>query len=80
MLQSGLGRLGLGTRKAAAQLENFDTVLVYVVGGLSLADLRAVAAASQDTAGADRSRPAPEILLGGTALLSPDDVCQHLLG
>lgn len=80
MLQSGLGRLGLGTRKAAAHLEQYDAVLVYVVGGISMADMRAFTAGCQAQEATDQGRPAPEVLLGGTALLSPDDVVQHLLG
>ena len=49
---------------------------VYVVGGISVADMRAVAAQVQEASAQGRS--VPDIVLGGTALLSPDDVCLHL--
>ena len=77
LLKSSLGRFGLGPRKPTAQLESYDVVWVFVVGGVSLADMRAVASQLQEAAA--QGRPSPEILLGGTALLSPDDVCLHLL-
>ena len=77
LLKSSLGRFGLGPRKPKVQLEAYDSVWVYVVGGISLADMRAVAAQVQEASA--QGRPVPDIALGGTALLSPDDVCLHLL-
>ena len=78
LLKSSLGRFGLGSRKPTAQLEAYDSVWVYVVGGISLPDMRAVALQLQEAAA--QGRPAPDIVLGGTALLTPDDVCLHLFG
>ena len=81
LLQSGLGRFGIGPRKPAAQLGSFAKVLIFVVGGVSMADMRAVASQAQEAAGDEEQygTTPPEILLGGTGLLSPDDVVAHLL-
>lgn len=56
-------------------------VIVFVVGGIGLGELRAVReAVLQRSAAATTGRPPPRIILGGTAMLAPDDVVTHLLG
>ena len=66
--------------------------LVFVLGGVSAAELRdareaaaiaaaASAAAAGDAAGAPGAAPPPlELLLGGTRLLTPAALCQAILG
>ena len=66
-----------------------DLVLVFVVGGIGMDEARqvhqevgergaAAAAAGGDAAGA-AGTGGPKVLLGGTALVSPLDVCRQLI-
>ena len=64
-----------------------STVLLFVVGGVSLEEARAVraeveaamAAAGAGAGVAPLQQQLPRLLLGGTALLSPREVCRQLL-
>ncbi|KAK9845380.1 hypothetical protein WJX81_005043 [Elliptochloris bilobata] len=86
LLKSGLGRLGLVQRPPAPG--DYDTVVLFVVvlfvvGGIGLGELRAAREAVAERAAAvaaSGGRPPPRVILGGTALLAPDDVVAHLLG
>lgn len=80
----GLGRLGLGSSLAAglggssgrSRVSEYPAVLVFMVGGISPAEVRAVAQElDQHTFGHK-----PRVILGGTALLAPDDVVRQALG
>jgi len=58
-------------------------VLLFVVGGVGLGELRAareVVAERAASAAAEGGRPPPRVILGGTALLAPEDVVARLLG
>jgi len=58
-------------------------VILFVVGGIGLGELRAAREAVSERAAAAAARgqrPPPHVLLGGTALLAPADVVTHLLG
>ena len=70
LLQSGLGRFGLVQKQP--QPGDYATVIVFVVGGMSLADLREVRLAVDGNNGNRR------IMLGGTSLLSPHQVVDSL--
>ena len=89
LLKSGLGRFGIGGRKAAPQPHDYRSIIIFVVGGVCIADLRAMAeelqAARAGThqlgGGGDAlASVGPSFLLGGTALIGPQDVCRHVLG
>ncbi len=57
-------------------------VILFVVGGIGLGELRAARKAVSERAAAAAARgqrPPPHVLLGGTALLAPADVVTHLL-
>ena len=67
-----------------------STVLLFVVGGVSLEEARAVRAEVEAAmaaggpgagagAGAGADKQLPRLLLGGTSLLSPREVCRQLL-
>jgi hypothetical protein len=71
LLQSGLGRFGLVNMKQP-QPGDYATVLVFVVGGVSLADLREARQTIDDTNGGEGGR-STRILVGGTTLLAPAD-------
>ncbi|PRW45607.1 sec1 family domain-containing MIP3 [Chlorella sorokiniana] len=90
LLRSGLGRLGV---KAGPKPSDRSTVIVFVLGGVSLAELheiqqavdeRAARASSQIDGGGSSSGPQgasqapPRIIVGGTALLQPRDLCPQL--
>lgn len=79
LLTSGLGRFGIGAKKAP-QPHNYSTVIIFVVGGISMAELRSMADHMAD-AGFDAGQPQrPRFMLGGTALVSPQDICQQVFG
>ena len=61
-----------------------DLVLVFVVGGIGLDEARQVHAevAERSAAAVGGGGPAgsgPQVLLGGTALVSPLDICRQLI-
>jgi hypothetical protein len=65
-----------GQQQQEQELHDYDAVLLFVVGGLSLAELRDVRAELEQPTIWERQR----VLLGGTALLSPADVAAQLVG
>lgn len=67
LLNMGLGRLGLPA-STRPRLANYDVVLVFVVGGISLSEVRQVKQRLED----HLMRPRPHIIVGGTSLLTPD--------
>lgn len=86
LLRSGLGRL---RRQAAPKPSDCAIVILFVVGGLSLAELQeiqqavddraaAVAAAAAEGGGGAGAAAPPRILVGGTALLRQRDLASHL--
>eukprot|EP00873_Tetraselmis_striata_P002615 jgi/Tetstr1/422879/TSEL_013670.t1 len=74
LLSSGLGRLGFGPASAAKPSDH-PLVLVFVVGGICPEEIRQVREVMA------QRRPfgnaPPQVILGGTALLSPADVYRH---
>jgi len=86
ILKAGLGRFGLGAAigalgaaavagAPARAAHEYPAVLIFVVGGLSMAEWRGVRQElEQHTFGHK-----PVVLLGGTALLAPCDVVKQLL-
>lgn len=78
LLNRGLGRLGLtssGTGSGHSRLSDYPAVLIFVVGGVSAAEARAVRGElEQHTFGHK-----PRVVLGGTALLTPEDAVRQLL-
>lgn len=76
LLTTGLGRIGLGAKKAPPQPHDYRTVFIFVVGGVSMADLRSMGEMLQAGGQAGGVR----FVLGGTGLVGPGDVCRHALG
>lgn len=75
LLNTGLGRFGIKQKQPAPS--DYDRVVIFVVGGVSCADVRAFTLAVemlQEGAGGKRS-----FILGGTTLLAPSDVVDQLL-
>ncbi|XP_008781469.2 sec1 family domain-containing protein MIP3 [Phoenix dactylifera] len=71
--KSGFGRFGLGQAKPSFGDQN--VLLIFVVGGINSLEVReAMEAVSEN------SRPEIELILGGTTLLTPDDMFDLLLG
>uniref|UniRef100_A0A7R9YUY3 Uncharacterized protein n=1 Tax=Chlamydomonas euryale TaxID=1486919 RepID=A0A7R9YUY3_9CHLO len=83
LISKGLGHLGLGSmlggkKERPTQPWQCDAVLIFVVGGLSSAEERAVHAEVEE-ASATRAAPLPQVFIAGTALVSPQDIAQQLL-
>ncbi|MCD9639086.1 Sec1 domain-containing protein mip3 [Datura stramonium] len=73
LFKSGFGRFGLGQAKPS--LADHDVILVFVVGGINGVEVREVQEALSES-----SRPEVELVLGGTTLLTPNDMFELLLG
>ncbi|KAG6419450.1 hypothetical protein SASPL_121672 [Salvia splendens] len=73
LFKSGFGRFGIGQAKPS--LSDHNIILVFVVGGINAVEVREVQEAI-----ARSSRPDVEVLLGGTTLLTPDDMRELLFG
>ncbi|KAK4779318.1 hypothetical protein SAY86_006846 [Trapa natans] len=73
LFKSGFGRFGLGQAKPS--LSDQDVILVFVVGGINGLEAREVQEAVSES-----GRPDLELLLGGTTLLTPNDMLDLLLG
>lgn len=73
LFKSGFGRLGLGQAKPS--LADQDIILVFVIGGINTVEVREAHEALSES-----SRPDKELILGGTTLLTPDDMFELLLG
>lgn len=67
------GRFGLGQAKPS--LADQDTILVFVIGGTSGQEVREAFEALSES-----ERPNIELVVGGTTLLTPDDMLELLLG
>ncbi|EES18766.2 sec1 family domain-containing protein MIP3 [Sorghum bicolor] len=73
LFKSGLGRFGLGQSKPT--FGDQTVLIVFVVGGINTVEVREVM-----TAISESSRPDVELILGGTSLLTPDDMFELMLG
>lgn len=73
LFKSGFGRLGLGQAKPS--LADQDIILVFVIGGINTVEVREAHEALSES-----SRPDKVLILGGTTLLTPDDMFELLLG
>ncbi|KAL1821373.1 hypothetical protein ACET3Z_016242 [Daucus carota] len=73
LFKSGFGRFGLGQAKPT--LADQSVILVFVVGGISALEVREAQEALSDS-----GRPDIELMLGGTSLLTPNDMFELLLG
>ena len=69
LLQSGLGRFGLLAQKQP-QPADYGTVLIFVIGGISLAELREARQAIDGSSSNGSSRTA-RIIMGGTNATGP---------
>ncbi|KFK37119.1 hypothetical protein AALP_AA4G215300 [Arabis alpina] len=73
LFKSGFGRFGLGQAKPS--LADQSVILVFVIGGINGREvLEAQEAVSES------SKPDIGLLIGGTTLLTPDDMFELLLG
>ncbi len=85
LISAGLGRFGLGGFGGGPQRPQApwqcSAVLVFVVGGLSMAEVRQVKQEVEEAAAVAAGGEAGllPVLVGGTALVSPLDVAQQLL-
>ncbi|CAJ2651450.1 unnamed protein product [Trifolium pratense] len=73
LFKSGFGRFGLGQAKPS--LADQNVILVFVIGGINGLEVREALEAL-----AESGRPDIELLVGGTTLLTPDDMLDLLLG
>ncbi|KAK3119510.1 hypothetical protein QOZ80_9AG0671570 [Eleusine coracana subsp. coracana] len=73
LFKSGLGRFGLGQSKPS--FGDQSVLIVFVVGGINTLEVREVMNAISES-----SRPDVELILGGTTLLTPDDMFELMLG
>ncbi|XP_062197233.1 sec1 family domain-containing protein MIP3-like [Phragmites australis] len=73
LFKSGLGRFGLGQSKPS--FGDQSVLIVFVLGGINTLEVREVM-----TAISESNRPDVELILGGTTLLTPDDMFELLLG
>ncbi|OIS99059.1 PREDICTED: sec1 family domain-containing protein MIP3 [Nicotiana attenuata] len=73
LFKSGFGRFGLGQAKPS--LADQDVILVFVVGGINSVEVREAQEALSES-----SRPEVELIIGGTTLLTPNDMFELLLG
>lgn len=72
-LKSGFGRFGLGQAKPS--FGDQSVLLIFVVGGMNTLEVREAMEAVSES-----NRPDTELILGGTTLLTPDDMFELLLG
>lgn len=72
-LKSGFGRFGLG--QAKPNFGDQSVLLIFVVGGINTLEAREAMEAVSES-----SRPDIDLILGGTTLLTPDDMFELLLG
>ncbi|XP_062182504.1 sec1 family domain-containing protein MIP3-like [Phragmites australis] len=73
LFKSGLGRFGLGQSKPS--FGDQSVLIIFVLGGINTLEVREVM-----TAISESSRPDVELVLGGTTLLTPDDMFELMLG
>jgi hypothetical protein len=77
LLHKGLGRLGFGGIGAPARptISDYQTVLLFVVGGISAAEIREVRQELEEHVYGHK----PLLLFGGTSLLNATDATRLLL-
>ncbi|KAK3007985.1 hypothetical protein RJ639_013761 [Escallonia herrerae] len=73
LFKSGFGRFGIGQAKPS--LGDQNVILVFVMGGISAVEVREAQEALSES-----GRPDIELILGGTTLLTPNDMFNLLLG
>ncbi|XP_074370523.1 sec1 family domain-containing protein MIP3 [Apium graveolens] len=73
LFKSGFGRFGIGQAKPS--LADQSVILVFIVGGFSAVEVREAQEALSES-----GRPEIELMLGGTTLLTPNDMFELLLG
>ncbi|KAL6975935.1 Sec1 domain-containing protein mip3 [Sarracenia purpurea var. burkii] len=73
IFKSGFGRFGLGQAKPS--LADQNVILVFVIGGINSVEAR-----EAEEALSESGRPDIELILGGTTLLTPNDMYDLLLG
>lgn len=73
LFKSGFGRFGLGQAKPSLAEQN--VILIFVIGGINAVEVREVQEALTES-----SRPDIELVLGGTTFLTPNNMCELLLG
>ncbi|RAL45273.1 hypothetical protein DM860_014683 [Cuscuta australis] len=73
LFKSGLGRFGLGQAKPS--LADQNVIMVFVIGGINGVEVREAHEALSES-----SRPDIDLVLGGTTLLTPNDMFELLLG
>ncbi|XP_021823012.1 sec1 family domain-containing protein MIP3 [Prunus avium] len=73
LFKSGFRRFGL--RQAKPSLADQNIILVFVIGGINGVEVREAQEALSES-----GRPDIELILGGTTLLTPDDMLDLLLG
>uniref|UniRef100_A0A5B7C2A2 Putative sec1 family domain-containing protein MIP3 n=1 Tax=Davidia involucrata TaxID=16924 RepID=A0A5B7C2A2_DAVIN len=73
IFKSGFGRFGLGQAKPS--LADQNVILVFIIGGINGVEVREAQEALSES-----GRPDIELILGGTTLLTPNDMFDLLLG
>ncbi|XP_065872406.1 sec1 family domain-containing protein MIP3 [Euphorbia lathyris] len=73
LFKSGFGRFGLGQAKPSLADQNL--IMVFVIGGINGTEVRKAREAI-----AESGRPDIELLVGGTTLLTPDNMLELLMG
>ncbi|KAL8161290.1 hypothetical protein V2J09_012779 [Rumex salicifolius] len=73
LFKSGFGRFGLGQAKPT--LADQNTIFVFVLGGINGLEVREALEALSES-----GRPEIELIVGGTTLLTPNDMVDLLLG
>ncbi|XP_073123200.1 sec1 family domain-containing protein MIP3 [Henckelia pumila] len=73
LFKSGFGRFGLGQAKPSLAEQN--VILIFVIGGINAVEVREVQEALTES-----SRPDIELVVGGTTFLTPNNMCELLLG
>eukprot|EP01025_Chloroclados_australasicus_P063883 TRINITY_DN8467_c0_g1_i3.p1 TRINITY_DN8467_c0_g1~~TRINITY_DN8467_c0_g1_i3.p1 ORF type:complete len:481 (-),score=57.39 TRINITY_DN8467_c0_g1_i3:102-1520(-) len=76
LLQSGLGRLGFGggSGQQQSQFHDMKVVVIFVVGGVCMREIREVTRATQEWAHQDK-----QIIIGGTTMVDDVQVINNLL-
>ncbi|KAF8412237.1 hypothetical protein HHK36_000197 [Tetracentron sinense] len=73
LFKSGFGRFGLGQAKPS--LGDQSVILIFIVGGINCREVREAQEALTES-----GRPDIELIIGGTTLLTPNDMLDLLLG
>ncbi|XP_031273797.1 sec1 family domain-containing protein MIP3-like [Pistacia vera] len=73
LFKSGFGRFGLGQAKPS--LADQNVILIFVIGGINGLEVREALEALSES-----GRPDMQLIIGGTTLLTPDDMFDLLLG